>query len=268
MNPNDHPGDRLIDFVDGRLDAASAEHVRAHLEACAACRAVEAELRTAAAATALMRDEAIEMPADLLASVSRALDGDSAVMAASTPAPRIHPVVRGLVAAAAIAALVALYLQVGAPAPIADVPTLVARDVAALGSRSLPFDVQARDAATLEHYFAASDGPRIRVIDLAMMDIALEGAARHRLAGRPAGLYSYLAPSGVRLVCQMYEGRLSDLPPPESIRDENGFHFQIYTRGRVTVVFWQEGDLVCVLASEMPAPEVIALAVAKAMAPA
>jgi hypothetical protein len=36
----------------------------------------------------------------------------------------------------------------------------------------------------------------------------------------------------------------------------------------VTVVFWQEGDLVCVLASELPAAEVVALAVAKAMAPA
>jgi len=109
-------------------------------------------------------------------------------------------------------------VQIGAPRPVSDLPTLVARDLAAVGSRTLPFAVEAGDAATLERYFAASSGPRVRVIDLAMMQIALEGATRHTLAGRPSGLYSYQTPSGARLVCQMYEGRLSDLPPPESIR--------------------------------------------------
>lgn len=264
-----HPGDRLVDFVDGRLDAASAEEVRAHLAACADCRAVELELRTAVTAGAVLRDEAIDMPADLLASVSRALDAETlGHPAAAPPAVRIHPLTRGLVAAVAAAALVLLYVQIGAPRPASDLPTLVARDLATVGSPALPFAVQARDAATLERYFASSSGPRIRVIDLAVMEIALEGATRHSLAGRPSGLYSYQTPSGARLVCQMYEGRLADLPPPESVRDENGFHFQIYTRGNVTVVFWQEGDLVCVLASELPAAEVVALAVAKAMAPA
>ena len=263
-----HPGDRLVDFVDGRLDAASADAVRAHLAGCPDCRALEAELRAAVAASAALRGDVIEMPADLFASVSRALDAETVRAAAPVPVTRIHPVVRALVSAAAVAALVVLYLQVGTPRPASDVPTLVARDLAALGSRSLPFAVQARDAATLEQYFAASSGPRVRVIDLAMMQITLEGATRHLLAGRPSGLYSYQTPSGARLVCQMYEGRLADLPPPERVRDENGFRFQIYTRGRVTVVFWQEGDLVCVLASELPAAEVVALAVAKAMAPA
>ncbi len=263
-----HPGDRLVDFVDGRLDAASADAVRAHLAVCADCRAVETELRAAVAASAALRDEAIEMPADLLASVSRALDAETVRAAALVPATRIHPVIRVLVSAAAVAALVVLYLQVGTPRPASDVPTLVARDLAALGSRSLPFAVQARDAATLERYFAASSGPRIRVIDLAMMEIALEGATRHMLAGRPSGLYSYQTPSGARMVCQMYEGQLADLPPPESVRDGNGFRFRIYTRGGVTLVFWQEGELVCVLASELPPADVLALAIAKAMTPA
>ena len=66
----------------------------------------------------------------------------------------------------------------------------------------------------------------------------------------------------------MFEGRLADLPPPADVREQNGFPFQFYTRGVITVVFWQEGDLLCVLASELPAAEVIALAQAKAMAPA
>jgi len=269
MNATEHPGDRLVDFVDGRLDGAGADAVRAHLDECATCRAIESDLRIAAAAHAVLRDEVIEMPADLLASVSHALDAErpdeTAVVARTV---RVHPLIRGIVGAVAAAALLVLYLQVDASRPASDLPTLAARDAAALGSRTLPFAVQAREAAALERYFAVSPGPRVRVIDLAMMDIALEGATRHTLAGRASGLYSYRTPTGARLVCQMYEGRLSDLPPPESVRDENGFRFHTYTRGAVTLVFWQEGDLVCVLASELPPADVMALAVAKAMAPA
>jgi hypothetical protein len=137
-----------------------------------------------------------------------------------------------------------------------------------VASRSLPLALQTSDAAVLERYFADTPGPRVRVIDLAMMDIVLEGGARYSLAGHASALYSYRTPSGARLVCQMYDGLLSDLPPPQDVRDENGFRFQIYKRASVTLVFWQEGELVCVLASELPASEVVALAVAKAMAPA
>lgn len=262
-----HPDDRLVDFIDGRLDAAADADVRAHLAACAACRSLEADLRAAATAAATLRRETIQMPADLLATVSQALEAE-AVRPVATPTAAIHPLLRALASAAAVAALVTLYVWVGTPQPRSDVPTLVARDFEAVGSTALPFTVRARDAATLERYFEGSAGPRIRVIDLAMMDIALEGASRHDLAGRPAGLYSYTTPSGARLVCQMFEGRLGDLPPPEAVREENGFRFQVYTRGAVTMVFWQEGDLVCVLTSDLPAADVLALAVAKAMAPA
>ncbi len=47
-----------------------------------------------------------------------------------------------------------------------------------------------------------------------MMDITLEGGLRHSLDGRERALCSYRTPSGARLVRQMYEGRLADLPPP------------------------------------------------------
>jgi anti-sigma factor RsiW len=270
MNSAAHPGDRLVDFVDGRLDAAGAGIVRAHLDVCDACRAVEAELRNAVAASAVLRDEAIEMPADLLASVSRALDAETPRrnVVAGAAVARIHPLLRGIVAAAAAAALVMLYLQVGTPPRALDAPAQAARDFGAVASRSLPLAIQTSDAAVLERYFADTPGPRVRVIDLAMMDIVLEGGARYSLAGHASALYSYRTPSGARLVCQMYDGLLSDLPPPQDVRDENGFRFQIYKRGSVTLVFWQEGELVCVLASELPASEVVALAVAKAMAPA
>lgn len=271
-----HLDEQLLDYIDGRLDVPATATVRAHLDVCADCRALHRDLVTARDAAVVLRQEA-PMPADLLAAVSRALDAegtshsrtahDNAVQ--DIAAPRVHPILRVALGGLAAAALVLLYLQVGGVRVPSgqDLPALVARDARAVGSSSLPLAQTSSEAAVLERYFADTPGPRVRVIDLAMMQITLEGGARHVLDGHPSALYSYRTPSGGRLVCQMYEGRLADLPPPAEVRESNGFRFQVYTRDAVTLVFWQEGDLVCVLASELPAEEVIALAQAKAMAP-
>lgn len=272
MSATAHPGEQLADFVDGRLDATADEAVRAHLETCADCRAIHRELVAGRDAAATLRIDA-PMPADLLASIARQLDAEPPVASVADPRALavpvgVHPAWRVALGALAAAALVALYLQIGAVEPGLDLPAQAARDVAAVGSRTLPLTLTSSDAAALERYFAGTPGPRVRVIDLSMMQITLEGGLRHALAGRPSALYAYRTPSGARLVCQMYEGRLADLPPPAEVRESNGFRFQVYTRDGITLVFWQEGDLVCVLASELQAEEVIALAQAKAMAPA
>lgn len=119
----------------------------------------------------------------------------------------------------------------------------------------------------IERYFAEAGALRVRVIDLSMMGIVNEGAVRLLNNNHPIALMAYRMPSGARLVCQMYEGLLADLPPPAATREQNGFRFQLYRRGTLTLVFWQEGELVCVLGAELPADEVMALAVAKAMSP-
>jgi hypothetical protein len=125
------------------------------------------------------------------------------------------------------------------------------------------------DAAALERYFnEPADGPRIRVIDLGMMGWTLEGGARRRSGRVPVALYAYRSSSGADLVCQMYPGRLAELPAADAVRHENGFEFRVYTRDGVTLTFWQEGELICVLAAELPAAEVVELAIAKAMTPA
>ncbi len=289
MSASAHPEEVLQDFLDQRLTGAAADDVRAHLETCAACQAVRDELMQARDAVTTLRDADIPMPPDLLASVQRALDAEVARAAVapateSAPAASAGPAVkpsdetlarwaavrrRRWFAVAAVAAALVVYLMLGNRTTPLDLPAQAARDLGAVGSRSLPLELQTSEAAVLERYFAdAPNGPRVRVIDLGMMGIPLEGGVRHVLDGRPSALYAYRTPSGARLVCQMYVGRLSDLPPPDNALDNKGFHFQIYDRGGVTVVFWQEGDLVCVLASELPAGEVIALAFEKAMAPA
>lgn len=276
MSASAHPDETLQDYLDGRLSGVAAEQVRAHLETCASCQAVRDELTIAREALATLRGDDIPLPVDLLAAVQRSLAAAAAPLPTPTAMPSDNVRASGAAsrrrrwfAVAAAAAVVVAYLVLGnRPTPL-DTPAQAARDLGAVGSRTLPLELRTDQAALLERYFAATpNGPRVRVIDLAMMNIALEGGVRHTLAGRPSALYSYRTPSGARLVCQMYEGELAALPPSSDVREQNGFRFQIYTRGAVTLVFWQEGDLVCVLASELPAHEVIALAVAKAMAPA
>lgn len=48
-------------------------------------------------------------------------------------------------------------------------------------------------------------------------------------------------------------------------REHDGIPFQIYEAGELTLVFWQEGEVVCVLVGDGPPEAVIALALAKAM---
>lgn len=283
-----HPDDVLADLVDGRLDDAASADLRAHLAGCEACRAVHDDLVAARAAARMLRHEP-EMPADLLASVGRALDaaGDRAPdarrdgpdrpgatrpgsPALASPTGKTSMVSRWWRPAAAAAALlvaVAGYLLVVGRGPAIDLPGEAAGHLQAIESRRLALAVRTTDPVELERFFSSAGVP-VRVIDLAMMRIGLQGGLAHTLGGHRAALYSYQTAEGRLLVCQMFEGRLEELPPPSETRDANGFRFQVYTRGSVTLVFWQEGDLVCVLASDLPAVEVIELAIAKAMAPA
>lgn len=63
----------------------------------------------------------------------------------------------------------------------------------------------------------------------------------------------------------MYEGQLADLPRSADVREHNGITFQVYRAGALTLVFWQEGTVICVLASDADAEAVIQLAYAKAV---
>ena len=119
----------------------------------------------------------------------------------------------------------------------------------------------------LEAHFTRTGLAGIRVLDLAMMGFVLEGGSRHDLGGRPSALYVYRDRSGRPLVCQMYAGSLADLPLTGDLRDNGRFRFHVYSEGGATTVFWQEGPIVCALASRMPLDDVVALAFAKAMLP-
>ena len=203
MSASAHPEETLQDYVDGRLSGTAAAQVREHLDECASCRAVRDELVLARDAVATLRVADVPMPADLLASVHRALDAEVArgPVVADTGPPaaaaardltampsdearakwaaiqrRRWLMVAGTAAAAALVG----YLVLGNRTTPLDLPAQAARDLGAVGSRSLPLELQTNDAAALERYFAdAPGGPSVRVIDLGLRGIPLEGGVRH-----------------------------------------------------------------------------------------
>jgi len=264
MTTSAHPTERLNDLLDGRLGQIEAAAIHQHLDGCADCRR-DLDWLAAGRAAAKAASGADRAPAGLRASVTTALDAADA----AAPAPaRIRPR-RALWAGLAAAAVVATYVAGSWSRATVDAVDRAHAGFVAVRDDALALALRTSDAAALERFFAqAGTSSPIRVIDLGMMGWTIEGGVTRRFDRGLGGLYVYRSATGQRLVCQMYTGRLDELPAGAAVRSENGFEFRSYTRDGVTLVFWQEGNVVCVLASDLPSSEVLDLAVAKAMAPA
>lgn len=246
----------LQDLLDGRLSPDEQTRVRAHVRSCDHCRD---ELDALGRSRDLVRNLAPHAPpADLERDVKAAL-------AASVPSDRHQflvgrrrfVIVAGGAAAAAVVA--ALYLRRTADWPQDAIDAY--REYQA-GRRSL--ESQTSDPAALEVFFGARLPFHTRVFDLAMMNYRLLGGRTDRIGGRSAAMYVYAGRDQRHLLCEMFTGSMTGLPAPSERRERNGLNFFIYSRPPYTAVFWQEGEIVCVLVSDMSAEETIALAFAKA----
>jgi anti-sigma factor RsiW len=257
-----HLGTTLQDFLDGRLAAARRSEVEAHLGTCPQCRRQLEALRW-------IRDVALkqlpgeDVPPALAGRVAAALDAAHELSrpAASLTIGRRWP--KWAAAGALLAAALALLLVSPRRANFTDA---VARDFDEYSGGRLALDLRSSDGAAVERLFATGGiGFPARVFDLGMMQYRLAGGRIHRLRDRPSALFAYRGPAGRDLVCQMYEGWLSDLPRTDDVREHNGIIFQVYRTSGLTLVFWQEGAVVCVLASDAESEAVIQLAYAKAV---
>ncbi len=262
MTPTVHDADRLMDLVDGRLSEVDEAGVRAHLEACPTCRREVARLRTARAAAAAIGHQ--PAPEGLERAVAAALD--RADRETSTRRPSAWWWSTAAAAAVLIAATVWWYGRATPESLLTD----ARNNHEAIAGAGFPAGAWiSSEPSVLEAAFARHRDslPVIRVIDLAMMGWALEGGQVVRIAGRPAALYGYRRADGVRVICHMFSGSLDELPVGGDVRQHRGFTFRVYQREGVTLVFWQEGDVICVLASLLPAADVVQLAFDKAMQP-
>lgn len=259
MSDSRHYGQELQDLLDDRLAEPLRSEVAAHVESCTRCRRELDALRWVKTEMPKHAGGA-ELPAELASRVRAALDAEER----QRRRPRVsrRAWIAGAIAAAAL--LVVFFRGYKSTA----LPSMVATDFVAYDTGAMNLEIESADPKVVEAYFARNGvGFQTHVYDLGMMQYRLAGGRVHRLDGRTSALFAYRGapPNETSLVCQMYEGRVTDLPATDDVREHNGFRFYIYRSENVTVVFWQEGDVVCVLASDAPSENVVQLAFAKAM---
>ncbi|MEQ1854078.1 MAG: zf-HC2 domain-containing protein [Chthoniobacteraceae bacterium] len=270
--PSRHFKDELQNLLDGRLDAAMSGEVERHLETCEACRREYEALRWTKQ-VASKRLAAAPAPADLRASILQSLRAEATASESETPKivtlpPQdAKPWLRPLLAIAAVVLALAI---VGGVWFLRQptFPASVAQDFRDYKSRKITMQLDTNDVKEMEEFFTKRGIPfQTRVFDLGMMKYQLVGGRLQERHRRPSAAFAYRGPDGQILLCQMYPGKTTELPAGAVLRENKGIKFHIYQANGVTAVFWQEGTVVCVLASDIPQEEVVQLAFAKAMLP-
>jgi anti-sigma factor RsiW len=259
-----HLGPELQLFLDGRLDPERRARVEAHLGQCRRC---ERELEALRWLKQTVRDApGTAPPAGLGARVAAALDAEDRRAREGVDLAASQSRRRLVLAGTALAAVAVLSVLLSRSRRPAALPALVSADFASYAGGGLRLEFESGDAASVEAFFR-SRGIRFptRVFDLGMMGYRLLGGRVHRLAGGPSALFAYRGPNDRDMICQMFLGRTVELPAASQVLDRNGIRFYVYREGGTTLVFWREGEVVCVLASDGDADEVIQLAFAKAM---
>lgn len=258
-----HPVDDLQLLLDGQLPAERHRDLEAHLAECTQCRREMAALRGVVAATRSHMSRH-ELPTEVSARIRSAIAAEASdspsTHASESRFPRRAVIVGG--AALAAAAAFALLLP---RRRSGDVVASAVDDFARLRAGRLTLDLTTTEPVALERFFGGGVlGFSTRVFDFGMMGYGLAGGGVHDVAGTESALFAYASASGRRLLCQMYRGSVLDLPLSDEERVINGIEFLVYGRADLTLVFWQEGPVVCVLVSDGDPSEAIALAAAKA----
>ena len=266
-----HYKDELQDWLDQRLDAATCDEVERHLEACAECRR-EYEAMAWTKQQTTRRLPPVEAPAELRGKILQSLRAAPPVGVIATAVPAVETVspaywrqrLRPLLAAAAVvmvaAVLAAYWLK---PAAL---PAVAARDFRAYVAQKLALELSTGDVKAMEAFFSGHGVPfNTRVFDLGMMNYQLVGGLVQQPGAKPRALFVYRGAADQKLVCQMFAGKVDELPKGATLRENKGIRFHIYQEDGLTAVFWQEGAVVCVLVSDIEPEKVVQLAFAKAM---
>lgn len=256
-----HLGEEIQDFLDNRLSLDEKSRAEEHFGECEKCRA-ELEALRWTKHVARNHTSHAGAPDELRKKILNSLDQQHAKVTQAAVIRRRNLI---LVAAAALAIAIVAGIIYRASRPV-SLPELISQDYRSFESGQLKLQKETADVHSMESFFKAGGIPfQTRVFDLAMMNYDLLGGSVHRLNGRASALFVYKGPQGSKMVCQMYPGSLNELPPPVEVRDNKGIKFFIYRSQSITMVFWQEGNIICALSSSAASEEVIQLAFAKAV---
>jgi anti-sigma factor RsiW len=262
-NDRRHFDEELSELVDNRLDGSARAEVEAHLAVCPECRARLEALRWLKSSLAA-GTPAADVPSELVARVKRALDDEDRRPTRAFWSSR--PFLVAASVALVVAAAAAFFLSRSARVPTVEA---VAEDFRAFRAERLALDLKTAKPQELEEHFRRRGIPfPARVFDFGMMKYDLVGGRVHAQAGRPAALYAYRASAGSLddvIVCQMFPGSLRELPTPAAVRHHKDIAFHVFRSGELTLVFWQEGDIICVLTAGGDPETVVQFAFAKAV---
>ena len=270
MTDQPHFKAELQDLLDNRLTATTRAEVERHLESCVECQRELDSLRWTKQFAGRFFP-VTEAPAELREKILRELRPAVApVKSLPAPEPRVRwwPLAPGLrpyfvgAAAVLVIAVVTLLVWPGSP----RLPEVVARDFRAFQTQKFALELSTGDVKEMEAYFTQRGITfNTRVFDLAMMSYRLEGGRVEPSRRQPRAQFVYRGPANQSLLCQMFVGRVAELPAGAVIRENKGIRFHVYETSGMTAVFWQEGAVVCALISDIPKEEVVQLAFAKAM---
>ncbi len=264
MSSDLHPTDDLPLLVEGSLPGDRRDLVAAHVAQCARCqREIDALSQIRSTLKASLPSQRV--PEHVAARIRAALEQEARRGGESSshePAVSRRTFVQWSMALGAAAAVAALAIRLRPRDATREIESSFERYV----SGQLEFDAAGSAPAALESYFReAGLGFETRVFDFTMMGFSLEGGSIRRTAGREAALFAYRDANGRALLCQMYPGTLEELSDPVPARIVNGIDFRVYERAGVTLVYWEEGPIVCVLAIAADLTAALDLAVAKAV---
>jgi hypothetical protein len=259
-----HPRHDLQLLLDDRLPTERRGDAEAHLAVCPQCRSETEALQRLRSA---LREDLVRhtVPAELPERIRAALRTDAAIAEGAETGRFDFPRRAFIVGGAALAAAAVLALVFVRRRDL-DPVSVAAGDFRRFRSDALELELRTDDPLALERFFVARGlGFPTRVFDFGMRGFRLVGGSVHRVGDSPSALVAYRGTDGSRLLCQMYQGTISNLPRPQGIRVVDQIRFQVYRRPSVTLVFWQEGPGVCVLASDGDPDVTVELALAQAV---
>jgi hypothetical protein len=126
--------------------------------------------------------------------------------------------------------------------------------------------VRMTNATALREYLThAADGrfgPMAR--DLSMMGLHPIGGTVREIKGKKVILAVFQG-AGPSVICYTFAGTEADAPEDARVfyDAEKKINFYEFSRGPVNAVMHREGDLICIFTSEMPMPQLLALARSK-----
>jgi len=266
----DEAQELITALVDEELLDAERTVLETHLRECASCRgALEEEQALKQAIRGA--GERIRAPAELR---SRILS-DQRIFPDKGPSPRSWPdfIWPGLHPASAALAI-ALLLAIALPAVVFLKSSSTPMAVAALETydRFLKGDLpvhRTENASELVERLARNVDGHFHPMgyDLSAMDLRPVAGLVREIDGRKVLVAIYQGKGGT-LFCYTFLGSEADAPPNAArfFDAAKKMSFYAFSRGGVNAVLHREGEVICILAAEMPMEKLLALAQSKAKA--